>query len=178
MDKLATLAICPLRSNRVRSSASQRNVAKCHKRSLPPFAEWEVVECRRDDDGLFRLDVGSPDHLVPLLSLFGNELIEVGGGARKRDAPKVCEVHLQPEISETRIDLLVELLDDLGGCEPPRLRLARYGLRTFRSVWASRTAQRVRSVPMTAGSVTAGKSRAMTDGGQIPTATSQKWKRA
>ena len=31
---------------------------------------------------------------------------------------------------------------------------------------------------MTAGSVTAGKSRAMTDGRQIPTATSQKWKRA
>ena len=31
---------------------------------------------------------------------------------------------------------------------------------------------------MTAGSVTAGKSRAITDGAQIPTATSQKWKRA
>ena len=135
------------------------------------------MECRRDDDGLFRLDVGSPDHLAPLLSLFGNEPIEVGGRTCKRDAPKVCEVHLQPEISEIRIDLLVELLDDLGGCEPPRLRLARYGLRTFRLVWA-RTAQSVRSVPMTAGSVTAGKSRTMTDGGQIPTATSQKWKRA
>jgi hypothetical protein len=135
------------------------------------------MECRRYDEGLFRLDVGSPDHLTPLLSLFGNELTEVGGRACKRDAPKVCEVRLQLGISETRIDLLVELLDDPGGCEP-RLRLARYGLRTFRSVWASRTAQRVRSVPMTAGSVTAGKSRAMTDGGQIPTATSQKWKRA
>jgi hypothetical protein len=151
-----------------------RGAISGHCRHLPNGRLWNVGATMTAYSALML----AARHLAPLLSLFGNELIEVGGGARKRDAPKVCEVHLQPEISETRIDLLVELLDDLGGCEPPRLRWARYGLRTFRSVWASRTAQRVRSVPMTAGSVTAGKSRAMTDGAQIPTATSQKWKRA
>ena len=36
----------------------------------------------------------------------------------------------------------------------------------------------VSDTPMIAGRVTAGKSRAMTEGEQIPTATSQKWKRA
>src|SRR5262249_60777959 len=60
--------------------------------------------------------------------------------------------------------------------QPPP-QVGALGVATSRSVWASRTAQRVRSVPMTAGSVTAGKSRAITDGAQIPTATSQKWKR-
>jgi hypothetical protein len=30
------------------------------------------MECRRDDDGLFRLDVGRPDHLGPLLGFFGS----------------------------------------------------------------------------------------------------------
>src|SRR5262249_6885997 len=35
--------------------------------SSPLFAERNVMECRRDDDGLFRLDVGRPDHLAPFL---------------------------------------------------------------------------------------------------------------
>jgi hypothetical protein len=39
-------------------------------------------------------------------------------------------------------------------------------------------AQSVSERPMIAGNVTARKSRGMTEGEQIPTATSQKWKRA
>ena len=39
-------------------------------------------------------------------------------------------------------------------------------------------AQKVSESPMIAGSVTAGKSRGMTEAEQIPTATSQKWNRA
>ncbi len=42
----------------------------------------------------------------------------------------------------------------------------------------SAIAQKIRTVPMRAGRVTAGKSRAIADGPQMPTATSQKWKRA
>jgi len=36
------------------------------------------MECRRDDDGLFRLDVGSPDHLGPLLGFVGDERADKG----------------------------------------------------------------------------------------------------
>src|SRR5215467_5000611 len=32
------------------------------------FRERNVMECRRDDDGLFRLDVGHPDHPAPFFS--------------------------------------------------------------------------------------------------------------
>ncbi|WP_176733419.1 hypothetical protein [Bosea sp. BIWAKO-01] len=41
-----------------------------------------------------------------------------------------------------------------------------------------RSAQKVSANPRRAGSVTAGKSRGITAGEQIPTATSQKWKSA
>lgn len=47
-----------------------------------------------------------------------------------------------------------------------------------RSARASATAQNVKIVPRMAGSVRAGKSNAMAEGGQMPTATSQKWKSA
>jgi hypothetical protein len=43
-------------------------------RLCPAFAERNVMECRRDDDRLFRLDVGGPDHLGPLLGFVGNQL--------------------------------------------------------------------------------------------------------
>jgi len=39
-------------------------------------------------------------------------------------------------------------------------------------------AQRVSAMPMSAGRVTAGKSRGMAEAAQMPTATSQKWNRA
>ena len=39
-------------------------------------------------------------------------------------------------------------------------------------------AQRVSATPMIAGRVTAGKSRGMTDGEEMPTATSHRWKPA
>src|SRR5215472_3451524 len=51
--------------------------------SSPLFAERNVMECRRDDDGLFRLDVGRPDHLAPFLGFVGDELSKVGGRARQ-----------------------------------------------------------------------------------------------
>ena len=61
------------------------------------------------------LDVGRPDHLAPLLGFVGDELSEVGGRARKHRAAQIGEPRLHLGIGEAGIDLLVELLDDLGG---------------------------------------------------------------
>jgi hypothetical protein len=61
-----------------------------------------------------RLDVGRSDHLRPLLGVVGDELGEVGGRARQRRASEVSQLRLDFGIGEARVDLLVELLDDLG----------------------------------------------------------------
>jgi hypothetical protein len=74
---------------------------------LPPFAERNVMECRRDDDGLFRLDVGRPDHLAPLLGFLSDELAEVSGRTRKHHAAEVNEPRFHVGIGEASVDLLV-----------------------------------------------------------------------
>src|SRR5262249_59612161 len=55
-------------------------------------------------------------HLGPLLGFVGDEPAEVGGRARNHDCTEVGEPCLYFGIRESRIDLLVELVDDLGGC--------------------------------------------------------------
>src|SRR5262249_47464809 len=55
-------------------------------------------------------------HLGPLLGFAGDEPAEVGGRARNHDCTEVGEPCLYFGIRESRIDLLVELVDDLGGC--------------------------------------------------------------
>src|SRR5262249_43654513 len=54
--------------------------------------------------------------LGPLLGFVGDEPAEVGGRARNHDCTEVGEPCLYFGIRESRIDLLVELVDDLGGC--------------------------------------------------------------
>src|SRR5262249_27585209 len=63
-----------------------------------------------------RLDVGSPDHLAPFLGFLRNEFPEIGGRARKHSAAKVGKAPAHRRIDEARIDLVVELIDDLDGC--------------------------------------------------------------
>ena len=50
---------------------------------------------------------------LPHFSVSSDELSEVGGRADKRRASKVGEPRLHLEIDEARVDLLVELVDDL-----------------------------------------------------------------
>src|SRR5262245_33765518 len=69
---------------------------------------------RRSLSASLRLDVRGPDHLAPLLDLFGDELGEVGGRARKHSATKIGKPRLHFGVGEGRIDLLIELLDDLS----------------------------------------------------------------
>jgi hypothetical protein len=73
------------------------------------------MECRRDDDGLFRLDVGRPDHLGPLLGLVGDELTELGRRARKRGRSEIGNSRLDLGIGEPRIYFFVQFVDYLCG---------------------------------------------------------------
>src|SRR5262249_36836574 len=67
-----------------------------HHKRLPRqrFSATGFMECRRDDDGLFRLDVGRPDHLAPFLGFVGDELSKVGGRADKRCASEISQPRL------------------------------------------------------------------------------------
>src|SRR5262245_14429272 len=61
-----------------------------------------------------RLDVGGPDHLAPFLGFFGDQLAELGRRSRQRRAAEVSETGLHLRVVESRVDLLIELVDDLG----------------------------------------------------------------
>src|SRR5215467_8123059 len=62
-----------------------------------------------------RLGPSELDHLGPLLGFGGNELGEVGGRTGKHCSTKVGKPRLQLGIDKARVDLPVELIDDLGG---------------------------------------------------------------
>src|SRR5262245_39304740 len=62
-----------------------------------------------------RLDAGEFDHLGPLFGFVGDQLSELSRRSRQRHAAEVSETGLYLRIVESRVDLLVELLDDLGG---------------------------------------------------------------
>src|SRR5215472_6915062 len=63
--------------------------------------------------GSVRLDVEGPDDVAPFLRFVGDELAKVGGRDDKRRASKVGKPCLHLGIGEARVDLLVELVDDL-----------------------------------------------------------------
>src|SRR5215471_15467041 len=83
------------------------------------MAEW----CGRNTCGSLRFESGDVDHFGPLLGLHGNELAERGGRSGKRDGSQVGEVRLDFGISERRVDLLVQALQDVnrsrGGRDDP-----------------------------------------------------------
>src|SRR6516162_6897595 len=63
-----------------------------------------------------RLDACEPHHLAPLLGFVGDQLAEVSGRTRKHRAAEVSKPRFHVEIGEAGVDLLVELVDDLGRC--------------------------------------------------------------
>src|SRR5262245_38029501 len=88
-----------------------------------------------------RLDVEDPDHAAPLLGFLSDELAEGRGRAGKNRAAQVGERRLHLGITESSVDLLVELVDDLDRCglgradAEPRARLvARHKLAHGRDV--------------------------------------------
>ena len=62
-----------------------------------------------------RLGARELDHPGPLLRFVGDEPSEVGGRTRKRCAAQISEPRLDLGIGEARIDLFVELANDVGG---------------------------------------------------------------
>src|SRR6478752_5922439 len=60
------------------------------------------------------LDIGGPDHIGPFLGFFGDQLAELDRRSRQRRAAEVSETGLHLGVVESRVDLLVELVDDLG----------------------------------------------------------------
>src|SRR3984893_153204 len=69
-----------------------------------------------------RLDICRPDHLAPLFGFVVDQLSEIGRRARKYHAAQVGQLSPKLGIGEARVDLPVELVDDLGGCFPGRTK--------------------------------------------------------
>src|SRR6202795_2390759 len=61
-----------------------------------------------------RLDIRELDHLGPFLGFIGNELAEIGRRTGERHGAEIGNPLLQRGIAEAGIDLLVELVDDVG----------------------------------------------------------------
>ena len=64
--------------------------------------------------GSVRLDAGELHHLAPLLNLIRDELAEIGWRAHNRNSSQVGEPNFHLGIGESGVDLLIELVDDLG----------------------------------------------------------------
>src|SRR5215218_47838 len=88
-----------------------------------------------------RLSPRELDHLAPLLGFLSDQLAELSGRIRKHRAAEISEPRFHVGIGESRIDLLIELIDDLGGCglgnadaEPGARLVARHELTHGRDV--------------------------------------------
>src|SRR5215831_12924796 len=77
------------------------------------FAERELWNIDSGSTSV-RLDVEGPDDVAPLLRFVGDQLSELSRRSRQRHAAEVSETGLHLRIVESRVDLFVELLDDLG----------------------------------------------------------------
>ena len=62
-----------------------------------------------------RLNAGKLDHLCPLLRICGDEYPEVGRRANEHRAAEVGDPRFHSRIVEARVNLLVELVNDLSG---------------------------------------------------------------
>src|SRR5262252_5339421 len=89
-----------------------------------PLASSRLDVCRPQSDGisdrslssLLRLDVCCSDHLAPLCGFVSDEFTEVGGRLGERCGSQVGQARLDVGIRKTRIDIRVQLVDDLGRC--------------------------------------------------------------
>jgi hypothetical protein len=66
------------------------------------------------DRGSVHLDASELDHPGPLLGFVGDQFFKIGGREREYVATQVGKPRLDLGVGEPGIDLLVELVDDLG----------------------------------------------------------------
>jgi hypothetical protein len=62
-----------------------------------------------------RLDTRKLRHLAPFLGFFGDQFAEIGGRAGEHGSPQTGEPYFDFGVTETRVDFLVEPIDDLCG---------------------------------------------------------------
>src|SRR6516165_7287828 len=82
------------------------------------FRRTGVTEYWRSGIPLVDFDIGRPDHLAPLLGFGGDESSEIGGRARKRRRTQIGEPRFYVGFGKSNVYLLVQLVDDFGGCVP------------------------------------------------------------
>jgi len=75
-----------------------------------------VTEYWRSGIPLADFDIARPDHLAPLLGFGGDESSEIGGRARKRRHTQIGEPRFYVGFGKSNVYLLVQLVDDFGGC--------------------------------------------------------------
>src|SRR5262245_7779878 len=109
-------ALAPPKGHRIaeRRFAAQTRLASTSRTSAPRGSRnetlWKVSLRVRS----VRLDAGELDHLAPLLRFVGYELSKVGRRAWKGGGAQLGKPRLHLGIGEGRIDLFVELVDNLG----------------------------------------------------------------
>src|SRR5215472_2076572 len=78
------------------------------------FRETGVTEYWHGVRESVRLRTREFHHLCPLLGFVSDELAELGRRSRQRRAAEVSETGLDLRVVESRVDLLIELVDDLS----------------------------------------------------------------
>src|SRR5262249_27635562 len=81
--------------------------------SAPRFAERALRKYWPRSRRSFRLDVRCSDYVTPFLGFFRDELAEIGRRADHRCAAQLGKPCVELRVGETRVNGLVELVDDL-----------------------------------------------------------------
>src|SRR5262245_47004747 len=106
-------------ATRERAGTAAAPAARCRNLRRGSF----IAQPSQGMNGSLRLDVGRPDDLAPLLSLLSDESSKGGGRHRHCHVTEVRKVRLDLGIGESGVNLLIELVDDLGrrafGCADP-----------------------------------------------------------
>src|SRR5262249_7455924 len=105
-----------LRLRRLSSRFTPRRAAPCRdaRRNRPDASQIETCGSPAGGIGLLRLDAGEFDDPAPLLDFILNELAKTFRRAGQKGAGQLDKPRLQFHVGEARIDLPVELIDDLG----------------------------------------------------------------
>src|ERR1700730_14635474 len=87
---------------------------------LRPIRRTDVTEYTASEAVSLRLDAGKLYHLAPFFGFVGDQLAELSRHPRQRRAADIGEARPHLGVGESRVDLPVERVDDLGRRVPGR----------------------------------------------------------